>query len=35
MSETTRLNIVKELSCVDNALFFDDRDNSMMPYENV
>ena len=23
MSETTRLNIVKELSCVDNALFFD------------
>ena len=28
MSETTRLNIVKELSCVDNALFFDDRDNS-------
>ena len=28
MSETTRLNIVKELSCVDNALFFDDRDDS-------
>ena len=27
MSETTRLNIVKELSC-DNALFFDDRDKS-------
>jgi len=28
MSQETRLNIIKELSCVDNALFFDDRDNS-------
>tara|TARA_B100000965_G_scaffold291923_1_gene249723 strand:- start:817 stop:1632 length:816 start_codon:yes stop_codon:yes gene_type:complete len=28
MEKETRLNIIKELSCVDNALFFDDRDGT-------